>query len=132
MNIAMGIIYLLAMGCTSFLFLRRLHAVYHEWRKVCWIYSFAWFCISCLTVTVPIGVDIQHIGGTEYCIVFQIHSYTAVSEFLPVVFDTLVFSAVSCKLILDRDLRNNRNLSVSGHIHVVAQVLLRGGQQYYM
>lgn len=132
MNIAMGIIYLLAMGCTSFLFLRRLHATYHEWHKVCWIYSFAWFCISCLTVTVPIGIDVQRIGGTEYCMVFHIHSYTAVSEFLPVVFDTLVFSAVSCKLILDRDLRNNRNLSVSEHINVVAQVLLRGGQQYYM
>ncbi|KAF5349955.1 hypothetical protein D9756_009247 [Leucocoprinus leucothites] len=136
MNIAMGLTCLLAMGCTSFLFLRRLHAVYSQQRIIRWLFSFLWFGITGMTVCVIIGTDADHIDGTGYCIMYQIHSYTAVGEFLPAVFDTLVFFTISYKLISDQALpgikRTNWTSFFTADLPLVSRALLKGGQQYYM
>ncbi|KAJ3556955.1 hypothetical protein NP233_g11857 [Leucocoprinus birnbaumii] len=136
MSSAMGTMCLLAMGCTSFLFLRRLHAVYSQQRLVRWFFTFLWIVITAMTVTVVIGVDAGHIEGTGYCMMYQIHSYTAVSEFLPAVFDTLVFFAISSKLIADQQFPEITSAGwssfFSGDLRGISRPLLRGGQQYYM
>jgi hypothetical protein len=135
MSIAMGLTCLLAMGCTSFLFLRRLQAVYFQHRIIHWLFFGLWLSVTGMTVTVVTGVRADHIAGTGYCIMYEIKSYTAVSEFLPAVFDTLVFFAISWKLISEHSFGSgctDWKKFFTGNLPRMSRALLRGGQQYYM
>ncbi|KXN93299.1 hypothetical protein AN958_00222 [Leucoagaricus sp. SymC.cos] len=69
--------------------------------------------------------------------IYEVKSYTAVSEFLPAVFDTLVFFCISFKIISDHTQTDANGVKWNSFftgksLPLVARALLRGGQQYYM
>lgn len=136
MQVAMGILCLLAMACTSFLFLRRLQAVYAESRVVQWIFCFLWFAITANSITVVFGIHAERIKGTGYCVVYEIKGYVAVNELLPAIFDTLVFFAIAYKLVSSRsafDPNADWSTFITGKaLPSLSRALLRGGQQYYL
>ncbi|KAJ3567747.1 hypothetical protein NP233_g6161 [Leucocoprinus birnbaumii] len=99
MEVGMGAVCILTLVSTSFLFLKRLHAVFHDERKVRWLFSFLWLGASIATILLPMGIVAKHIDGTGYCAVEEIHSYAAITEFLLAAFDIAVFFAISYRLI---------------------------------
>ncbi|KAF9441327.1 hypothetical protein P691DRAFT_766422 [Macrolepiota fuliginosa MF-IS2] len=136
-QIAVEMFCLPSMACASFLFLRRLEAVYAENRTriVQWAFRILWFAISVNTITVIVGVKAEHIEGTSYCVIYKVESYAAVNQFLPAVFDTLVFFAILYKITLScgtLDSKINWHTIVTGKaLPRLSRALLHGGQQYY-
>ncbi|KAJ3568518.1 hypothetical protein NP233_g5662 [Leucocoprinus birnbaumii] len=137
LEIGMGVVCISTLIATSFLFLRRLHAVFFDQRTVRWLFNFLWLGASVMTVLLPMGVVAEHIDGTEYCVVQQIHSYAAISEFLLAAFDTSVFLAISYKLICCHAEVKISNVGTwkaffNGNLPPISRALLRGCQHYYL
>ncbi|KAF5357210.1 hypothetical protein D9756_006856 [Leucocoprinus leucothites] len=136
-QIGMGIVCVLAMSTTSFLFLRRFHAVFSDQQKLCWLFSFLWCGTSSVTILGPIGLEAEHMEGTNFCSFYPTHDYTAIAEFLPAAFDTLVFFAISYKLVHSyakvgfSDDTSWRTF-FTGNLPPISRALLRGCQHYYM
>ncbi|KAJ3562685.1 hypothetical protein NP233_g9422 [Leucocoprinus birnbaumii] len=137
MPITMSILCILSMSTTSFLFLRRLHAVFFDQRPIRWLFGFLWLGANGVTVLGPIGLNAMHIEGTNYCTFYQVHSYSSMAEFVPAAFDTLVFLAISYQLITSytevgvSDSASWRAF-FTGNLSPIARALLRGCQQYYL
>ncbi len=94
------------MEVTSFLFLRRVQAVYHGNRYVQCAFTLLWAGKSGIVVMLIPGTHAKHISGTGYCIVYDAQRYVPITNFMPAVFDTLVFFAVSYRIAL----QNNQEL----------------------
>ncbi|KAF5363753.1 hypothetical protein D9756_001103 [Leucocoprinus leucothites] len=137
MEIAMGFFCVSTLCTTSFLFLRRCHAVFSNHRKICWFFSFLWFGASVVTILGPLGIKAMHIPGTGYCTFNQIHSFSSVSEFLPAAFDASVFLGISYKLIFSyAEVRlfdcASWKTFIKANLPPISRALLRGCQHYYM
>lgn len=127
---------MLSIWSSSFLFLRRVQAVYSH---NCWvkrIFFALWVVDGGLEVTVPLGVRAVHIPGTTYCIDSQPEHYVIAGGLAPVVFDTLVFLAISYKIGTSRntnDARVSWSTLISGKaLPRLSRAILQGGQQYYL
>lgn len=137
MRIAMGLVCPLAMASTSFLFLRRLQAVYADSRLVRWIFCFLWLATTANTITVVVGVHAERIEGTGYCAVYDIKSYAAVAEFCPAVFNTFIFFAITYRLTSSHGTHESRTsnwskLITGKTLPRLSRALLQGGQEYYL
>lgn len=119
------------MGTTSFLFLRRVQAVYLGNRFIYWLFWFLWLGSSVLIVLLIPGTHSHHIPGTRHCIVYEVERYVATSSFMPAVFDTLVFFAISYKIAFQLD-TGWRALVSWNAFPTLSRVVLQGGQKYYL
>lgn len=126
------------MGTTSFLFLRRVQAVYHDNRMVQYAFILVWAVTSGIIVMLFPGIDAMHIPGTGYCIVYKAQHYVPITNFMPAVFDSLVFFAISYKIAfqqnqeLGSELSWTRSWFSTGSLPIVTRAFLQGGQQYYL
>ncbi|KAF5363752.1 hypothetical protein D9756_001102 [Leucocoprinus leucothites] len=136
MKIASAAACFLGMIFTSFLFLRRLQAVYSAQRKAVWIFGFLWLGANGVAVLGPISIGSRYVDG--YCSMYDLHgrSYLATARFLPALFDAVVFIAISYKVISNHvDIESNGvtwRSFFNGRLPPISRELLRGGQQYYM
>lgn len=96
--ISINVFCLLTMSVTSFLFLRRVQAVYAGNHFVWWIFGFLWFGIIAADVMLFLGTHSRHIPGTYYCMLYGVKQYVSATSFIPAAFDTLVFFAISYKI----------------------------------
>ncbi len=136
--LAANIFCVLTMGVTSFLFLRRVQAVYHGNRFIQGAFSLLWAGTSGIVVMLIPGTHAKHISGTGYCIVYEAQRYVPIANFMPAVFDTLVFFAASYRIAF----QNNQELGSepgwarswfsTKNLPVVTRAVLQGGQQYYL
>ncbi|KAF9449867.1 hypothetical protein P691DRAFT_702467 [Macrolepiota fuliginosa MF-IS2] len=137
-TIVMDILCILTMATTSFLFLRRVQAVYASNRTVYWTFALLWAGSSVAAVLLVPGAESEHLQGTGYCLVYLVRSYVAIASFMPAVFDTLVFFAISYKLAFQnpRNLESNQSrvtwLFSGKTLPMLSRAILRGGQQYYL
>ncbi|KAF5363271.1 hypothetical protein D9756_001097 [Leucocoprinus leucothites] len=135
-RIATGSACFLGMIFTSFLFLRRLQAVYSAQRKAVWIFGFLWLGANGVAVLGPIAFGSRYIDG--YCNMYDLRGrgYAATARFLPALFDAVVFIAISYKVISNHvDIESNGvtwRSFFNGRLPPISRELLRGGQQYYM
>ncbi|KAF9449859.1 hypothetical protein P691DRAFT_811547 [Macrolepiota fuliginosa MF-IS2] len=134
--IGVGCCCVVSVFSSSFLFLRRVQAVY---ANNCWVRRFffvLWLIEGGLVTTVPIGVRAAHIPGTKYCIDSQPGHYVIAGGILPLVFDTFVFLAISLKVGRSHSIQDARvswNTLVSGRaLPRLSRAILQGGQQYYL
>lgn len=130
------------MAAISFLFLRRVQAVYADNRPVQWF--FVCFCVasSGVNFTLIPGSLAEHIPGTKYCLAYRVASYVPLANFMPAVFDTLVFFAVSYKLAFQvhQDAAaagNQKSWTISSWFSTrglsqLQAAMIQGGQQYYL
>lgn len=127
---------MLSMACASFLFLRRLHAVYGHNRTVRWIFTFLYVGVTACGVPAIIGFHMKHIPGTGYCTPYKIEDYVSMIDFFPGVFDTLVFLAVSYRIMMTPGVAEGGASwgdVVSGKtLPRLTQALLHSGQKYYL
>ncbi|KAF9443724.1 hypothetical protein P691DRAFT_797122 [Macrolepiota fuliginosa MF-IS2] len=135
--ITSGCCYVLSLSSSSFLFLRRVQAVYADNRCVQWFFFILWLIYCGLDFTVPIGVRGSHIPGTRYCLDSENGTYLLAGAFAPIVFDTSVFLAISFKVARSshttQDTRVTWDTLVSGKaLPRLSRAVLQGGQQYYL
>lgn len=135
-SIAMNVFCILSMACASFLFLRRLHAVYSDNRIIRGIFTLLWIGMSTCGIPVFIGVHVGYIPGTNYCISYKIEEYVSVIDFFPAAFDTLVFFAISYKVLavhgVAEEGRSWKDIVTGKALPQLSRALLQGGQQYYL
>ncbi|KAF9449862.1 hypothetical protein P691DRAFT_811549 [Macrolepiota fuliginosa MF-IS2] len=134
----------LSIGCccvvsiisSSFLFLRRVQAVYANNRWVRRFFFTLWLVVGGMVTSVPIGVRAAHIPGTKYCIDSEPKQYVFAGTLFHVVFDTLVFLAISLKVGRSHSIQDARvswSTLVSGKaLPRLSRAILQGGQQYYL
>lgn len=136
MSIAMHIFCVLSMACASFLFLRRLHAVYTHNRIIRWIFTFLWIGMTACGIPTLVGFHMEHIPGTGYCTPSKIEEYVSIIDFFPAAFDTLVFFAISYRLFIIHGTAGGRvgwrDFVMGKSLSGLLRVLLHGGQQYYL
>ncbi len=134
--ISIGCCCILSILSSSFLFLRRVQAVYAGNRWVSIFFFVLWLVDGGLEVVVPLGVRATHIPGTQYCIDSEPEHYVIAGGFIPVVFDTFVFLAISYKIGTThstRDVKVSWSTLVSGKaLPRLSRAVLQGGQQYYL
>ncbi|KAJ3575857.1 hypothetical protein NP233_g820 [Leucocoprinus birnbaumii] len=125
-----------ALSGSSFLFLRRLHAVYSDQRWVRWFFTLLWTSFFGVVFSVPWGLGMSFIPGTGYFFEVPIKPNVAVTGMLLLVFNTLVFLAISIKIAVthnSNDERINWNTVISGRaLPRLSRAILQNGQQYYL
>lgn len=136
-SIAMHVICVSLMACASFLFLRRLHAVYANDRMVRWIFTFLWVGMTACGIPTLVGFHMEHIPGTGFCTIVKIEKYVSITDFYPAVFDTLVYFTVSYRIMTAHNVAHEGTTwkaVITGKAlpRGLLRALFQGGQQYYL
>lgn len=122
---------------TSLLFFFRVRAMYvgHNW--IIAFFFFMW--LGCIggTLTPILGFSSSNIGTTDYCVASHLEPYTFAATIAPTLNDTLVFCAMSWRLMSnsyeDPTIKNNCCTIILGrHLPVFSKALLQDGQAYYL
>ncbi|KAF9257380.1 hypothetical protein L218DRAFT_879655, partial [Marasmius fiardii PR-910] len=139
LQIVQGIFYIISTGCTSFLFLLRVVAVWN-WNK--WIvatFSLLWLATIGATITVPVGLRASHIGTTQACLLTRVPSYIESSAITASINDSAVFLAITYRILmnsLDKGDPSAQFKTFIGNgrsfLPTLSKNLLRSGQQYYL
>lgn len=115
----------------------RVHAVYLEERLVRHAFTVLWIAaVGASTVVLPGPLhDYYQIANTQHCINVKIKSYVSAGFIVPVVFDVLVFFAISYKILMFH--RTTKPTIWKAFCFVealprISRAVLQGGQQYYM
>jgi hypothetical protein len=130
-------LYPIAIPATSLLFFFRVKAVFDRNQLVVAFFAFMWLATlaGCLTVTQ--GVTGINIGPTKYCLNFDLKDYVAAAAIIPLINDTLVFLAISWRLMtnthVDYDIRSGvKTLMFGEYLPAFSKTLFQDGQAYYL
>ncbi|KAF9041330.1 hypothetical protein BJ165DRAFT_1406291 [Panaeolus papilionaceus] len=132
--------YPIAIDATSFLFLLRVRAIFNRDRFFVIFFNCLWIGVVASSLTGPFGTSGINIGTTEYCVIDRFEGYIDAAAIAPLVFDTLVFIAISRRLmidalVVDRDLRtcaDVKALVLGDYLPTLSKALLQDGQVYYL
>lgn len=125
----------LAVACSSYLFLRRVHAVYMDNPWVQWFFSALWLASIACEVSIFVGIAPSNIPGTRYFKATGAKPTFTISMYGGVTFDTSVFLAISYKIASNFTAGERFRWSaiVSGRaLPRLSRAILHGGQQYYL
>ncbi|KAH7888390.1 hypothetical protein F5I97DRAFT_1803192 [Phlebopus sp. FC_14] len=128
--------YILAGAASSFMFLRRVQAVFFKNRVVRWCFAVLWIANVIIGCIMPMGTTASEIANTKHCIVTGEPSYIAAGCISSLVYDSLVFLAVSYKVntsySLDRNPLNWKTFFSRPRSPRLSKSIMQGGQQYYL
>lgn len=117
------------------LFLLRIYGVFHGSKIVIGIFSLLWLA-TFASFTGSLHVKALSIGPTEYCIVESPFLTVSTSFIVPVIYDTLVFSAITWRIVADSPVEGwkaHTSLFFTGErIGHISRMLLQTGQGYYL
>ncbi|KAL4081287.1 hypothetical protein V8B97DRAFT_2027368, partial [Scleroderma yunnanense] len=138
------LIAMLLVGCqvissaaASYLFLKRVHAVYHKSKIARHIFSFLWFVGVGTSCAVFHGAlhDYSEIANTKHCVRHSTWSALSIAFLDPVLFDTLVYFAITYKILTTHWTRKEegwRYYCLGKALPYLSRAVLQGGQQYYL
>lgn len=122
------------LNCLLFFF--RVRAVYRNSLAV--TVFFGTLCLATLAccMTAPFGFSAAHIGSTRFCTDKEVKSYTSSGFVAATVHDTLIFIAISWRLV-SVSFAGTRSARMKSffrgqYIGPVSRVLLQTGQLYYL
>lgn len=128
--------WVLAISSSSFLFVRRVQALYAENKMVIWFFWILYVANVVLSFLTPIGSRASPLADTGYCINGGIHHYVAAAAFMPLAFDSLVFGFISYKVATEHGKPGRpvtlKTLITGDAFPRISRALLQGGQQYYL
>ncbi|KDR70733.1 hypothetical protein GALMADRAFT_230017 [Galerina marginata CBS 339.88] len=134
-----GWLYPLAYSSTALLFFIRVRAIYHGNYFVAAFFLILWLGVLVGTSTIPWAIRAAEIGPTEYCFTGgNVPGYLAASGAITLVFDTLVYLAITWKLTRDLYIARHRSdggawaLFTGGNLPMFSKGLLQDGQVYYL
>ncbi|THH32822.1 hypothetical protein EUX98_g1315 [Antrodiella citrinella] len=142
---AIGVSFVVAVTTTSLLFLHRIRAVFFGETFIITCFAVILVALFCAAIAVPITTSVGIIESTMYCdLRFTTHFVPLTVMAIATVFDILVFSSVSWRLVsrmnLTPDNGSKTNLRWKkfkscfrgGNLPEVSQALLRGGRKYFL
>jgi hypothetical protein len=88
----------LSIGATGLLFFLRLRAIYNRDRLVVAVFFILWLGLLASAILLPVGFKGGAIENTPYCTYVSVSRVAFYSRLGPLVFDTLVFVAISWRL----------------------------------
>ncbi|KAI6101417.1 hypothetical protein EDD16DRAFT_1525961 [Pisolithus croceorrhizus] len=122
-------------AAASYLFLKRVHAVYFANEVFQHIFSFLWLVgvgTSCAAFAGAYHNSLE-IADTKHCIRHQGWSALSVAFVDPVLFDTLVYFAITYKILATHTRGGGWKALCSGSaLPHFSRAILQGGQQYYL
>jgi hypothetical protein len=119
---------------TGFLFFLRIRAIFHRNRIVVWFFLFLWLVTLGTSFLLPFGLEGIHIGNTQYCINHKVAEFSGAGTVANTVHGTLVFLAISWKLLSLNDESSSRvKAFVKGQgVSRLSSTILTSGQLYYL
>jgi hypothetical protein len=122
-------------SCALFFF--RVKAVYYDNKVVTMFFGCLWLVLFGLSLLIPFAVEGGHVGPTQWCTVTKVRDSAAGLGFVNCVFDTLVFVAISVRIMSFAygrgNMRTRAKTFFRGHgLGALSRSLLHGGQLYYL
>ncbi|KAJ6572466.1 hypothetical protein DFH09DRAFT_1312755 [Mycena vulgaris] len=131
--------YPIAVSATAFLFLFRVRAIYGSSRFVTVIFGIMWLAVLATSVTVPISGRATSFGNPPHCITLaRRHPYSGSSGIILTVHDTVVFFAISYRLVSNfvhaQQTRGDKvkELFSGANLPAYTKAVFNDGQMYYM
>ncbi|KAI6005350.1 hypothetical protein EDC04DRAFT_2908032 [Pisolithus marmoratus] len=124
-------------GAASFLFLKRVHAVYYGSKTIRYAFNFLWIVgvgTSCAVFSSTLR-DWQEIANTKHCVRYQGWTALSIAFMDPVLFDTLVYFAIMYKILSAHwkgQKKNWRTFFSGDGLPHFSRAVFEGGQQYYL
>ncbi|KAH8087791.1 hypothetical protein BXZ70DRAFT_955161 [Cristinia sonorae] len=120
----------------SLLFLFRIYAIFSGERYILAFFTFLWVAAVACSITAPFSLHGVHIGTTEYCIFDRVKPYGSAGIVGSAVNDTLVFIAISLKLMSATPAKSTserfRRFFRGEGMGDLTRAVVHGGQQYYL
>jgi len=131
-----GIFAEIAIPATSLLFFFRVRAIYNRSRIITIFFGVLWLSIACLSVMIMLGITKEHIPYTRRCTDGLAHKYIIVPIILTAVNDTLIFLAISYRMMslsaVDGPWTARAKSFFTGDgMYRLSKSLLHSGQVYY-
>ncbi|KAI6040721.1 hypothetical protein EDC04DRAFT_1411564 [Pisolithus marmoratus] len=124
-------------AAASFLFLKRIHAIYYGSKIIQYVFSFLWVVgvgTSCALFSSTLR-DYSEIANTKHCVRVEGWSALSIAFIGPVLFDTLVYFAIMYKILSThrKGQKNHwRTLCCGNGLPHLSRAVFQGGQQYYL
>jgi len=128
--------YIIAMPSTSALFFFRVRAVYSNNKIITAVFGFLLLVLFGSSLLTPTFIRGAHIGTTQRCMDISVKEYTPVPFILNAVYDTLVFIAISLRIV-SHSLAGDtfgaymRSFLRGDGLPVLSKSVMQGGQLYY-
>ncbi|EMD35665.1 hypothetical protein CERSUDRAFT_96777 [Gelatoporia subvermispora B] len=133
------IMYPISVSSTCLLFFFRIRAVFDRSNIIVALFFVVWLSVVGGTLTIVTAVKSINIGPTNYCLNASLKSYASAAGITPLIHDTLVFVAISLRLLMNsrvdwrRDWKLQARAFVTGeYLPVFSRALLQDGQLYFM
>ncbi|KAF8953402.1 hypothetical protein BDZ97DRAFT_1767467 [Flammula alnicola] len=135
--LAMDWFFPVVISSTSLLFLLRARAVFNDNIYIVSLFFFTWFAVVGGSLTSGLGTEGGNIGTTKYCWYTSVKSYVSASFIIPLVHDTLIFIAISWRLMGNAHVDHNfksgfRTLLLGHYLPAFSRAMLQDGQMYYL
>ncbi|KJA25595.1 hypothetical protein HYPSUDRAFT_134612 [Hypholoma sublateritium FD-334 SS-4] len=131
--------YPISVGCSALLFFFRLRAIYNRDRIVVGFFFILWCGLVTCTSFIPANVIGGALGPTKYCTSVNNKSVqlSFAGVIAPLVNDTLIFCAISWRLVqnayIEGNLGQNVKVAMFGtYLPTFSKGLLLDGQRYYL
>ncbi|KIM88317.1 hypothetical protein PILCRDRAFT_814216 [Piloderma croceum F 1598] len=131
-----GIFFEISVPATSLLFFFRVKAVYNNSKIITLFFGILWLAIAGLSILIMLGITGDRIPYTRRCREGLAHNFTTVPIMLTAVNDTLIFFAISYRMVsismAGSTWRAQANSFFRGDgLHHLSKSLLQSGQVYY-
>lgn len=133
----MGAMYSIAVPSTTLLFTIRVRAIYGGNKYITVFFGVLWLFVIGGCITTIHGDSVREIGSTGYCVNTHFESYATSSVIAPLVNDTLVFLAISWRLMQVTLLRDGHKVHIQEivlgrRMPPFSRALFNDGQMYYL
>ncbi|KAJ6578644.1 hypothetical protein DFH09DRAFT_1030498 [Mycena vulgaris] len=137
--IAFGSFYPLSVSASAFLFLFRVRAIYAGDRLVTATFGLLWLIVVGTSMMIPFSGSAIGLGDPYECVIVKVGTYTGAAGITLTVYDTLVFFAISYRLV--SNFRYSEELTrgeqarafFSGaNLPAFSKAVFTDGQIYYM
>ncbi|PPQ98480.1 hypothetical protein CVT26_013881 [Gymnopilus dilepis] len=123
-------------AASASLFFQRVKAVYSGQKSVHYLFAILLLVNVGTSFVVPLGSKLGPLANTGYCTNKGLKRYTAAAPMMRLIYDSLVFLAISFKIATMRGVSGEvvtlRTLFSRKSSSRLVRALLRGGQQYYL
>jgi hypothetical protein len=135
--VLIGCFFVIGVPSTSALFFFRVKAVYYWNKFITMFFGALLFALFGLSVLMPFTASGEHIGTTQICITTKIEHFGALPLFLNSLMDTLVFIAISLRIISYSLVGGTFNARMRSFFQgaglpSLSKSILQGGQLYYL
>ncbi|KAJ6448196.1 hypothetical protein C8R45DRAFT_1134398 [Mycena sanguinolenta] len=90
----------LSQTSTAMLFFLRVTAIWQPSKLAFAVFFILWIAVLGAGTSVPLGIREAHIGPTAQCINTVVPAYTEVAMIMPLINDTAIFLAITCRILV--------------------------------